>query len=152
MSYQALVVGCFLTKEDAMKKVLSIALLGILVLGSLGCMRNTFDYPNRSSDGREIEERRAFLIAGLVDRNDGPVVAHRLCNGPVKSVETVHTLGNFCVSCITLQIYTPNTVRVTCASGAAHNFYLDEDDLIVGHEAFDESGDMVEANFSSDLI
>ena len=135
-----------------MKKVWSIALLAILVLGAMGCYRNTFDYPNRTSDSRVMEERRAFLIGGLVDRNNGPVIGPRLCNGPVKSVETVHTIGNFCVQCITLGIYAPNTVRVTCASGTAHNFYLDENDLIVGHEVYDESGEMVESNFSSDLI
>lgn len=133
--------------------VLLIALLTMVFGGLLGCRSNVFDYPSRQSDGREVEESRTFFIYGLIDGNDGPIIAHQLCNGPVKSVETVHTIGNICLSCITLQIYTPNTVRITCASGVGHQFYLDENDVAVGHEAIDlETGEVLESNFQADFI
>ncbi|WP_158542742.1 Bor/Iss family lipoprotein [Lujinxingia litoralis] len=127
--------------------------LALLVAGATGCYSNTFTYPDRQSDGRVMEESRSFLLFGLVDNNDRPVVAHELCNGPVKSVETVQTFGNMCISCLTLNIYTPSTVRVTCASGMAHNFYLDEDDAVVGHEVVDgDTGEVVQSEFKSDFI
>ena len=136
-----------------MKNVFVVALLAISLGGLMGCLSNTFDYPSRDSDGRIMEEGRSFLFFGLVDSNDGPLVAHQVCNGPVKSVETIHTLGNMCVGCLTLNIYTPNTVVVTCAAGTAHNFYLDEDDAVVGHEVIDvESGEIMESNFQADFI
>ncbi|RDV37733.1 hypothetical protein DV096_11475 [Bradymonadaceae bacterium TMQ3] len=133
--------------------LMMVAMLALLLVGSTGCISNTFDYPSRQADGRMMEESRTFFIYGLVDGNDRPVVAHELCNGPVKSVETVHTFGNMCISCVTISIYTPNTVRVTCASGTAHNFYLDEDDAVVGHEVVDgDTGEVVQSEFKSDFI
>jgi hypothetical protein len=133
--------------------VLLVALLTMVFGGLLGCRSNVFDYPNRQSDGRLIEEGRTFFVFGLIDGNDGPLIAYQMCNGPVKSVETVHTLGNMCIGCVTLQIYTPNTVRITCASGVGHRFYLDENDVAVGHEAFDlETGEILESNFQADFI
>jgi hypothetical protein len=137
-----------------MKNVVLLVALVTMAFGSLvGCRSNTFDYPDRQADGRMMEESRAFLLYGLIDSNDGPLIAHQLCNGPVKSVETVHTIGNMCVSCITLNIYTPNTVRVECASGVGHQFYLDENDVAVGHEEIDlETGEVLQSNFQADFI
>lgn len=135
------------------KNVLFIALLAIALSGLSGCLSNVFEYPDRQADGRVMEEGRAFYLFGLIDGNDGPVLAHELCNGPVKSVETVHTLGNMCISCVTLNIYAPNTVVVECASGEAHNFYLDENDSVVGHELIDsETGEVLQSQMKSDHI
>lgn len=131
---------------------LLIALMCLLI-GSFGCLSNTFEYPDRDDDGRIMEEDRTFFIGGLIDGNDEPVQAHELCNGPVKSVETVHTFGDQCIGCITGNIYTPNTVNVTCAAGEAHNFYLDENDSVVGHEVYDtESGEVLESEVKSDYL
>lgn len=136
-----------------MKKVFLVALLAILIGGLTGCMRQTFDYPSRTTDGRQMAESQTFYFNGLFDGTRGPVIAHQLCNGPVKSVETVNTIGNLCVTGITFTIYSPNTVRVTCAAGTAHNFYLDEDDTVVGHETVDlESGEILESNFQTDYL
>lgn len=126
-----------------MKRMWLMALLGLILVVTSGCYRNTVDDPNVMPDNRVMQERRVFLFNGLMNRNRGPVVAHRLCNGPVKSVETVHTAGNQVVMAITFLIYTPNTVRVTCASGQAHDFYLDDEELLVGSEGAQESGDLI---------
>lgn len=135
------------------RNVFVIALLAITLGGLTGCMSNTFEYPDRQADGRVMEESRTFYVGGLIDGNDGPLVAHELCNGPIESVETVHTLGNQCISCISLNIYTPNTVVVSCATGTAHNFYLDENDAVVGHETIDsETGEVLQSEMNSDHI
>ena len=132
-------------------KVLAVLLL-LLFAGLTGCMRNTFEYTDRAP-GQIIEEGRTFYIAGLIDGNDGPVRAHELCPNGVQAVETIHTVGNMCIGCVTLSIYTPNTVRVTCASGAAHNFYLDENDEVVAHETVDaQTGEVVSRSMRSDIL
>ncbi|MFU8802861.1 MAG: Bor/Iss family lipoprotein [Bradymonadaceae bacterium] len=128
------------------------ALLLLFVVGTVGCYGATFEYPDRQP-GQVVDVSRTFYVAGLFDGNKRPVVAHEVCGGPVQSVQTVNTFGNMCLGCVTAQIYTPNTVRVTCAAGAVHNFYLDEDDVVVGHETVDaESGEVVQREFHSDLI
>lgn len=135
------------------RNVLFIALLAIALGGLTGCYSTTFDYPDRQTDGRMVEEGRTFYLGGLIDGNEGPVMAHEMCNGPVKSVETVNTVGNMCIGCVTLQIYAPNTVVVECASGEAHNFYLDESDTVVGHETVDtETGEVLQSQMKSDHI
>lgn len=135
------------------RNVLVIALLAIALSGLSGCLSNVFEYPDRQADGRVMEEGRTFFLFGLIDGNEGPLLAHQLCNGPVKSVETVHTIGDQCLGCISFNIYTPNTVVVQCATGEAHNFYLDENDSVVGHELIDsETGEVLQSQMKSDHI
>lgn len=137
----------FISNEAVMKKVMLIAVVAIALLGLTGCMKHTFDYPSRQADGRVMEETSKFYLFGLIDGDKEPFSAYNLCNGPVKSVETFASIGNSCVGCVTLNIYAPNTVEVKCASGTAHNFYLDEDDAVVLHEVWDEeSGEILETN------
>lgn len=136
-----------------MKKLMLIAVAAIALSGLTGCMKHTFTYPSRESDGRVMEEPSKFYFFGLVDADKQPISAYNVCNGPVKSVDTYLTLGNACVGCLTLQIYTPNTVEIRCASGTAHNFYLDEDDAVVLHEVIDEeSGEVLETNVRAESL
>lgn len=136
-----------------MKKVMLIAVAAIALMGLTGCYKYTFDYPSRQADGRVMKESSKFYISGLIDADKQPLSAYNLCNGPVKSVETSATFGNGCVSCLTLYIYTPQTVEVRCASGTAHNFYLDEDDALVLHEVIDEeTGEVLETNVRADNL
>lgn len=123
----------------------------LVLFGGIGCMSHTFEYPDRDAQGPVMEESQVFYIGGLLGGGE-PLDAAEMCGGPVESVETVSTIGNGCVGCLTLNIYTPNTVRVQCASGSAHDFYLDEDDTVVGYESYDESGEVVESEVSSDYL
>lgn len=134
------------------RSMMFAALLLLIAVGSVGCMRTTFEYPDRQP-GQTVDVSRTFYVFGLIDGNKRPLVAHEVCGGPVQSVQTIHTLGNMCLGCITLNIYTPNTVRITCAAGSVHNFYLDEEDTVVGHEVVDgETGEVVQREFRSDVI
>lgn len=134
-----------------MKKML---LLGVLLalIPMTGCMSTNFAYTN-ASPGDVTEESRTFMFFGL-SSPDKPYRADKVCGDKgVQSVETYSSFGNSCVSCLTLQIYTPRTVKVTCASGSAHNFYLDEQDKVVAHEIVDaKTGQSVSEDFTSDVL
>lgn len=131
------------------RNIFMITLLAA-VMFMTGCFSTTFSYADRSP-GRTDEVGRTFLIYGLINSND-PLPAYELCPEGVQSVETIHTFGDQLLGCLTIGIYTPNTVRVTCASGAAHNFYLDEDDEVVAQQSFDESGTLVSETVASDVL
>ena len=127
---------------------------GILLLAAVtlltGCFSTTFSYSNRAP-GRTDEVGRTFLIRGLINSND-PLKAYDLCPEGVSSVEVIHTFGDQFLGCLTIGIYTPNTVRVTCQSGAAHNFYLDADDEVIAQQSFDETGALLNESVASDVL
>lgn len=133
-----------------MKKTIGL----VLMLASLtllsGCFSTTFSYSNKAP-GRTEEVGRTFLIRGLVNLND-PLRAYELCPEGVQAVETIHTFGDGFLGCLTAGIYSPNTVRVTCQSGAAHNFYLNESDEVVAQQSFDEEGTLVSESVASDVL
>lgn len=134
-----------------MKGNVLIVAAALVLVGGLGCMSHTFEYPDRSEQGPVMEESQTFFVGGLFGGDT--LDAAEMCGGPVQSVETVNTIGNGCVGCLTLNIYTPNTVRVQCASGEAHDFYLDEDDAVVGFETFDsETGEVIDSEVTSDYL
>jgi len=130
------------------------SITGILLLAAVtlvtGCFSTTFSYSNRAP-GRTDEVGRTFLIRGLINSNDA-LRAYDLCPEGVQSVEVVHTFGDQFLGCLTIGIYTPNTVRVTCQSGAAHNFYLDANDEVVAQQSFDESGALMSESVASDVL
>lgn len=133
-----------------MKRSTRMIMLLAAVALSTGCFSTTFSYTNKAP-GRTEEVGRSFLIRGLIDLND-PLRAYELCPEGVQSVETIHTFGDGFLGCLTVGIYTPNTVRVTCAAGAAHNFYLDEQDEVVAQQSFDESGQLISESVASDVL
>jgi hypothetical protein len=133
-----------------MKRSIAMILLLAAVTFVTGCFSTTFQYSNKSPSRTE-EVGRTFLIRGLINMND-PLKANELCPEGVQAVEVVHTFGDQFLGCLTAGIYTPNTVRVTCAGGAAHNFYLDEEDEVVAQQSFDESGALVNESVSSDVL
>lgn len=125
-----------------MKRHILLALLLSAAMFATGCFSTTFQYSSRAPAGQAQEAGRAFLIRGLINLND-PLRAYDYCPSGVQSVETVHTFGDMFLGCLTASIYTPNTVKVTCASGAAHNFFLDENDSVVARQSVDASGAVV---------
>lgn len=134
-----------------MKRVLLFATLLIAMTAMTGCFRTSFVYTDRGS-ASVTEESQKFLVFGLIGP-DKPYRADKLCPSGVAGVETYGTFGNMCIGMCTLNIYTPRTVKVTCASGGAHNFYLDENDNVLAHEHIDaETGQSVVEDFSSDVL
>lgn len=69
--------------------------------------------------GTTVVERpwTATWLWGLVPSNEVSVVAQ--CPNGVATIETQQSFANGLVGLITLGIYTPQEVRVTCASGSA---------------------------------
>ena len=132
-----------------MKHLILGGLLAALVL-STGCYKTSFVYEG-ATELNTIEESRTFMFGGL-SSPDKPVRADQLCGGnpPVK-VETYRSFGNGCIGTLTLCIYTPQTVRVTCGQGVAHNFYLDSDEQVVAHEIIEGDQSAVE-DFSSNVF
>ncbi len=125
-----------------MKRVVLIALV---LATTLGCARTSFDYASRT-DGRKEELSRTFYMVGLVNTNE-PLRAYDFCPEGVKSITTVHTFGDALLSFLTLTIWTPNTVRITCQGPSAHQFYIDENDEIIAREPV-ASGVATEAAYS----
>lgn len=133
-----------------MKRNSLLILMLALVMLATGCFSTNFTYADKTP-GRTQDVGRSFLIGGLIDLND-PLRAYELCPEGVQGVETVHTFGDSFLACLTVGIYTPNTVVVTCGSGVAHNFYLDESDQVVAHQQYDQDGNLVAETFSSDVL
>ena len=136
--------------NDFMVRTARLTLLLVACLSLTGCLRTTFSYSERTDDRKE-EIGRTFLIGGLVDTNE-PLRAYDFCPEGISSVQTVHSFGDLVLSCLTIGIYTPNTVRITCQGGAAHQFYLDDDDHVVAHEAFDVDGTPLSNRAYSDVF
>lgn len=115
----------------------SLLILLLAAFALPGCYRTTFAYNDRVQ-AQVIEESRNFWLFGLIGP-DAPYRADRLCPSGVASVETYASFGNLCLGTITVGIYSPRTVRVACAAGNVHNFYLNEEDEVVAHELVDAS-------------
>ncbi len=93
----------------------SILMVGMVAL--LGCYHATIDTGVAPSE-KVIEKRWASgWIFGLVPPSTTATAAQ--CPSGVSKVETKLSFLNGLVSFVTMSIYTPMAVRVTCAEGAA---------------------------------
>lgn len=133
-----------------MRPALLIAMMLFAMLVTTGCFRTQFTYSDRAPS-TVTEESQKFLLFGLVGPKK-PYRADKLCPSGVAGVETYATFGNTCIGMCTLNIYVPRTVKVTCAAGGAHNFYLDNQDNVLAHEYVDPNGHSVLEDFSSDVL
>jgi hypothetical protein len=90
-----------------------------VLLGLAGCYKATFYQNPHAYPGARHERWTAFFIFGLVG---APRVDVREFCGPDEVAE-VRTGSNFAtglVSLLTIGIYTPHKVYVTCAAGTQH--------------------------------
>jgi hypothetical protein len=128
-----------------------ILLIGVATLLA-GCFATTFTYSNRAPARMKTEDR-TFFLRGAINANE-PIRAYEVCPEGVASVEVIHTFVDSALGCVTLWIYHPNTVRVTCQVGTAHNFYLNENDEVVARQSFDEEGNLLTetVTVSSDVL
>ena len=134
-----------------MKKTMVLFAALLVVLTSLsGCHRQGFVYADRGVAAVQ-EVTVSHLFYGLITSDDR-VVAYEICPTGVASVDVVHTFTDVLLSLVTVLIYTPNTVVLTCASGTSHNFYLDENDEVVAHETLDEEGQVIDSRLVSGVL
>ncbi len=136
-----------------MKKMVMTGALLCALMPLTGCYKSTFVYSSKAPTANTMEETRSYGFFGL-SKPDKPFRADAVCGASsVAKVEQFASFGNSCLTAITLNIYTPRTIRVTCGSGQAHNFYLDEHDTVLAHEQVDaQTGDQHVETFSSDAF
>jgi hypothetical protein len=95
------------------------ALPRFAVLASLclsGCYKASFVDPN-AVPGARHEEWTSFFLYGLVGNEERQI--REYCQGPVAELRTGANVGTAVVSVVTLGIYTPRKVYVTCAKPGA---------------------------------
>jgi hypothetical protein len=83
---------------------------------STGCYKATFIRDSSAVRGVEHDEWTNFFLFGLV--NEQTIDVHQFCpNGKVAQVQTGANFATGLVSFLTIGIYTPRKVYVTCAAG-----------------------------------
>lgn len=96
------------------------ALCSCLVLAptltATGCYKATFIQP-KTAAGVERDEWTDFFLFGLVGEEDRDV--RQYCDRSVARVRTGGNFGTGLVSFVTLGIYTPRKIYVTCADEGA---------------------------------
>lgn len=92
------------------------ALVASIALGvfATGCHKATFVTSPQVARGVEHDEWTDFFIFGLVGKQSFDV--HQFCRGEVASVRTGGNAGTGIVTLLTLGIYAPRKVYVTCAA------------------------------------
>lgn len=95
-------------------RVLATAVL----FSSVGCYRATFYRDPKVQAGEEHDEWTDFFLFGLVGSEQFEI--QRFCPaGQVAEVKTGANFGTAVVSLLTIGIYMPRKVYVTCAAGGA---------------------------------
>jgi hypothetical protein len=98
--------------------------LGALALNMTGCYRATFIRDSSATRGVEKDKWADFFIFGLVGERDYNV--RDFCpDGRVAEVRTGGNFGTGLVSLLTLGIYAPRKVYVTCDGGRTTALEID---------------------------
>jgi hypothetical protein len=96
-------------------RLVKVVLAAALVLPAAGCYHAIVD-TGRPSSGQMIENNWAHsFLWGLVPPET--VETATQCPNGVARVETIHSFLNQLASAVTWGIYSPMTIRVSCASG-----------------------------------
>jgi len=113
-----------------MKRLGRAALLAALLAGA-GCYKATFIRDPNAVKGVEQDQWLDFWLWGLV--NEQSIDVKQFCpDGRVAQVVTGGNFGTGIVSVLTLGIYSPRKVYVTCATdGRAFQLELDEQGKLV---------------------
>jgi hypothetical protein len=96
---------------------LGLALVtGALLLGTSGCYKATFYKDASAVKGEEHEEWTDFFVFGMVGSEQ--IDVKKFCsNGDAAVIRTGGNVGTGLVGALTIGIYTPRKVYVTCAAG-----------------------------------
>ena len=105
-----------------MNLVRKTMLLGPMLLAA-GCMKTTIT--TGAPAGAASDHKARFFLYGLIGETDFNL--DQMCPTGVSKIEDSAEFGDVLASCITCSIYTPRTVRITCASGSAYLITPDEE-------------------------
>jgi len=98
--------------------VRKLVLLGVVLSMSAGCYHATVVTGATPGSEKIEKEWAASFVGGLVPPDT--IESQNKCPAGVAKVETVHSFLNSLVGIVTIAIYTPMTIEVTCsASGNA---------------------------------
>jgi hypothetical protein len=96
--------------QPALSVLHRLVLTGVLCLVP-GCFRVTAMIPDTVPTDRHSQWVNGFFFGAF----GGNVDAARFCGGrPISSIETKRSPGNYLIEFLTLGIYTPSHVSVTC--------------------------------------
>jgi Bor protein len=111
-----------------MKKAVAALLL---MLCATGCYKATFIRDPNVQRGAQYDEWVSFFVFGLV--GEQRIDVHQFCpDGRVAEIQTGANFGTGIVTALTLGIYAPRKVYVTCAAnGRAMQLELDENGKLV---------------------
>lgn len=87
-----------------------------------GCMKTTVKMG--APAGTTTEHTAKFFLGGLVGEENFNL--SELCPQGVSKIEESEQFKDIALSCVTCSIYSPRTVRITCASGSAYLVVPDE--------------------------
>ena len=90
--------------------------IAALLLLSAGCYHASIETGMKPGNDKIEKEWASGFAWGLVGPE--PIEAQSKCTGGVSKVETEHSFLNGLVQFVTLGIYTPMHLTVTCAGGA----------------------------------
>ena len=121
-----------------MKQALLLCTLLAALAALSGCYKTNFIHGDRPITA-PLSVSQSFYLFGLIGP-DMPTRADRLCPAGVARIQTQASFVDSLISFVTLGIYSPRTVQVFCAAGRTHNFYLDDQDRLIGHEIVGADG------------
>lgn len=79
-------------------------------------MKNT--YLTGAPIGAEQKQKANFYLFGLIGEED--IDLNQVCPNGVARVQNVTNVGDCLLAGVTINIYTPRTVKVSCAAGNAY--------------------------------
>jgi hypothetical protein len=118
-----------------MSKFLTTLTITIMFL-AFGCYHATIETGLTPSTEVIHETFAASWIYGLVPPSTVSTAAK--CPNGVAKVETQHSFVNQLVGIITLGIYTPMEIKVTCAARSSALLHSQEADIVLNKEVTDE--------------
>ena len=97
-------------------------LLLLLLMAQAGCYRASFYTDPKLVRGLEHDRWTDFFVFGLVGKEE--IDARSFCEGrPIAEVKTGGNFATSLVSALTIGIYTPRKVYVTCAAGPGKSHF-----------------------------
>lgn len=93
---------------------MKVALLST-ALALAACNQHVVTYDTSLPRGKVHSEWTGHYLYGSIGHTD--INVRRICPEGAAKIETYRSFGNGMIGALTLGIYTPRTVRITCASG-----------------------------------
>lgn len=137
-----------------MQRVIAAITILAFLFPATGCYRTPLMHDSRPGGPDIMEETRGYNFFGL-SGPARPIRADKMCPGGVKGVEFYMNFTDGLLTGVLIAglIYGARTVKITCASGSAHNFYLDDQDQVMAHEFVEgEAQTETAEDFTSDVL